>query len=399
MGKSVKKPQTNQIDQIDKIEKSLSRSVASSEAAKARTKAKAKAKTKKTPKVHTRTRHPALVAGLISFVISAVAFFLYNRYVGSIFDYLKSISKDGKPESSETTDEEPKEEKPNFGDTPITVLISGSDSRVSVSDPNARSDVNIFAVVNPTTNKILLLSIPRDYYVQLHGTTGLRDKLTHAGIYGIDMSRSTIEDLLNTKVDYTVKVGFDALETIVDAIGGIDIYSDQDLTAHTNKSCSFTTGTQHVGGACALAFSRERYAYVTGDRHRGENQQQVISKIIEKVTSPAYLLKLPEILRAADGLFETSFTYDEILDILKYQLLSGTNWQTESLALDGTGSMQPTYSIPSQSLYVMIPNDASVASAQAKITESLKTKAQLEEEERARREAEEAAKAQQEVDE
>ncbi|MBR2695671.1 LCP family protein [Candidatus Saccharibacteria bacterium] len=399
MGKRVAK---SEIDQIDKIEKSLTRSVNRRESAKVRMKNRNKAtasKPQNTSKEHRRTRHPVFVAASISAAVATCLFLLYKYYVGSTFDFLKSISKDKGTETSETATDAPKEEKPNFGDKPIVIYISGSDSRGSVSDQNARSDVNIVAIVNPTTGKILLVSIPRDYYVQLHGTAGLRDKLTHAGIYGVDMSRQTIEDLLNIKVDYTVKVGFDALKTIVDAIGGIDIYSDQDLTPHTDKTCHFIVGTQHVNGTCALAFSRERYAYATGDRHRGENQQQVISKIIEKVTSPAYLLKFPEILRAADGLFETSFTYSEILDMLKFQLLSGPNWQTESISLSGTGSMRPTYSIPSQSLYVMIPDDASIVSAKEKIAQSLKTAEQLkaEAEEKARQEAE--AKAQQEVDE
>ncbi len=400
MGKKLAK---SNIDQIDKIEKSLSRSVASQEAAKARAKAKAKAKNskpKKEPKEHRRTRHPIVISLFISAAVTTFLVLLGNYYLGSTFDFLKSISKDKGEETSQTNPDEPKEEKPNFGTKPITVLISGSDSRTSVHDTSARSDVNILAIVNPTTGKILLVSIPRDYYVQLHGTVGLRDKLTHAGIYGIDMSRQTIEDLLDVKTDYTVKVGFDALKTIVDAIGGIDITSDQDLTPHTNKACHITLGTQHVNGTCALAFSRERYAYATGDRHRGENQQQVISKIVEKVTSPAYLLKFPEILRAADGLFETSFTYSEILDMLKFQLLSGPNWQTESVSLDGTGSMQQTYSMPGQNLYVMIPNEASVASAKAKITHHLKTADQLkaEEEERLRKEEEEKARQAQEAE-
>ncbi len=399
MGKRVNK---TKIDQIDKIEKSLSRSVASRESAKSRAKNRNKFKAGKpqtAQKEHRRTRHPIFIAVFLSAAVTTLVALLANYYLGSTFDFLKNISKDKDTETSETTTTEPEEEKPNFGDQSIIVYISGSDSRSSVSDPNARSDVNILAVVNPTTGKILLVSIPRDYYVQLHGTTGLRDKLTHAGIYGIDMSRQTLEDLLDIKVDYTVKVGFDALETIVDAIGGIDITSDQDLIPRTNKACHIILGTQHVNGTCALAFSRERYAYATGDRHRGENQQQVISKIIEKVISPAYLLKFPEILRAADGLFETSFAYSEILDILKFQLLSGPNWKIESISLDGTGSMQPTYSIPGQSLYVMIPNDASVASAKEKITQSLKTADQLKAEAEEKARQEEEAKAQQEVDE
>lgn len=383
-----KKLVKSDIDQIDKIEKSLSRSVASQEAARER----ARTRHKRMPREYAATKHPVLISLIFTVILTAIPVFLYYRYVDSLESYLRSISK--KEETSEEQTEEETKEKLSFGDKSVVFYISGSDSRVSVHDANARSDVNIIAVVNPTTSKILLVSIPRDSYVQLHGTTGLRDKLTHAGIYGIEMSKTTIEDFLDVKIDRTIKVGFDALETIVDAIGGIDIYSDQELTTLHNK-CHFVVGTQHVNGACALGFSRERYAYINGDRHRGQNQQQVISKIIEKVTTPAYLLKLPEILRAADGLFETSLTYQEILDVIKFQLWNSPSWTTESISIDGAGSMQQTYSMPGQNLYVMLPNEASVATAKEKITHYLKTADELKAEEEERLRQEEAEKARQ----
>lgn len=380
MGRKLAKSKKDSIDEIEII---LDR-----ETKKIETRKTKPAKPAKTPKEHKPTKHPLVIAVIVTFFLAAVPTFMFFRYYNAITDFIKGVAK--KEETSEEQPAEKEEEKINFGTTPIVVYISGSDSRTSVHDETARSDVNIIAVVNPTTSKILLVNIPRDYYVQLHDTTGLRDKLTHAGIYGVDMSRQTLEDLLDVKVDKTVKVGFDALETIVDALGGIDIYSDQDLNLKSGK-CKFVGGTtQHVDGACALAFSRERHSYTTGDRHRGENQQQVISKILAKATTPAYILKLPEILRAADGLFETTFTYNEILDMIKFQIFSRPNWHVESISLDGTGSMQPTYSIPSQDLYVMIPNEDTVATAQEKITYYLKTAEQLkaEEEEKARLEAE-----------
>lgn len=313
---------------------------------------------------------------IITLLIVAIPVFLFLRYYTAFDGFIKKIAKP--EETSEQKEEEEEEEKIEFAKTPILVYISGSDSRVGVSDKNARSDVNIIAAVNPTTSKILLVSIPRDYYVQLHETSGLKDKLTHAGIYGIDMSKQTIEDLMDIKINDTIKVGFDALQTIVDAIDGIDIYSDQNLYLR-NGECTFTGGvTQHINGICALAFSRERKSYATGDRHRGENQQQVISKILAKITTPAYILKMPEILAAADGLFETSFSHQEILDMVKFQVFSNPNWETESISLDGTGGYAQTYSAPGQNLYVMFPDEASITTAKEKITQYLKTTEQLE---------------------
>ncbi|MBR3319641.1 LCP family protein [Candidatus Saccharibacteria bacterium] len=255
---------------------------------------------------------------------------------------------------------------------PFIIYVSGSDSRGAISQ-TARSDVNIVVAVNPKTNKILLVSIPRDYYVQLHGTTGTLDKLTHAGVYGIEMSKNTIEDLLGIKINYTVKVGFQAVKQIVDAIDGIDIDSDQALSirGEDGTMCNIQQGKNHLNGACALRYSRERHSYTTGDRHRGQNQQQVLTKIIQKITDLHYATRWPQILEAAKGTFETSLTYDEITNFARLELATLKKWSIESIQLDGTGSSQPTYSMGSRPLYVMIPNQATVDNAKAKITETL----------------------------
>ena len=257
---------------------------------------------------------------------------------------------------------------------PFVIYISGSDSRTGIKT-TARSDVNIVAVVNPFKGKILLVSIPRDTYVQLHGTTGIRDKLTHAGVYGINMSKTTIEDFLGVSIDYTVKVSFDTVVKVVDQIDGIEIDSDQAMTlgSEDGTKCSYVVGKQQVNGKCALRFARERKSYTTGDRHRGENQMQVISAILAKLSSSRnYLLRIPTILDIAADSFETSFTRDEISSFIKMQLGSGINWKVESISVTGTGSMQGTYSMgASRPLYVMLADPASVSKATAKINEYL----------------------------
>ena len=259
---------------------------------------------------------------------------------------------------------------------PFLVYISGSDSRSGIK-ATARSDVNILAAVNPQTGKILLVSIPRDAYVQLHGTTGLKDKLTHAGLYGIEMSKTTIEDLLGVDIDYTIKVGFDAVVRIVNELDGIEINSDVAMTlgALNGKKCTFVEGKQWVDGDCALRFARERKTYGTGDIHRGENQQQVITAIIAKMSSSKdYFLRLPEVLDAAADLFETSLSRDEIASIIRMQLANQTKWQTESMTVKGVADMQPTYSMGANlPLYVMYPNEESLMEAREKIAGYLKS--------------------------
>lgn len=257
---------------------------------------------------------------------------------------------------------------------PFIAYISGSDSREGIK-ATARSDVNILAVVNPKETKMLLVSIPRDTYVQLHDTTGIRDKLTHAGVYGIEMSKTTIEDFLGIDIDYTIKVSFETVVKVVDELDGIDIESDTELSLNTGnkKVCHFKVGTQHVDGDCALRFARERKSYETGDRHRGENQQQVITGIINRLSgSRNYLLKLPTILDIAADSFETSLSREEITDFIRLQLQEQPKWQVRSISINGTGTMLPTYSMGSNlPLYVMIPDEATVTEAKTQINNYL----------------------------
>ena len=257
---------------------------------------------------------------------------------------------------------------------PFIIYISGSDSRNGIK-ATARSDVNIVAVVNIEKGKILLVSIPRDTYVQLHDTTGLKDKLTHAGIYGIDMSKTTIEDFLGIIIDYTLKVSFETVVKVVDEVDGIEITSEKEMHLRSEKGekCDYVVGKQLVNGACALRFARERKSYETGDRHRGENQQQVITSIIGKLSnSKDYVLKLPTILDIASDSFETTLKRDDIMSFIRMQLGNSINWKVESISVDGTGTYEPTYSMGSnRPLYVMIPNPTSVQNAQNKINEYL----------------------------
>ena len=251
----------------------------------------------------------------------------------------------------------------------FSIYISGIDVKGSISSVS-RSDVNMIMTVNPKTNKILLTSIPRDYYVQLHGTTGYKDKLTHAGLYGINMSIQTIEDLLNMNINYYIRVNFTTLIDVVDAIGGITIYSDKAFTAYTDRSCSFKVGNNTVDGKCALAFSRERYAYQEGDRHRVKNQQTVLIAMIHKLTSSKTLLtKYNQILNTLSDSFETNISSNRIYSLINKQLDSMPNWNIETFSLDGSNSFNYTYSYSASKLYVMEPDTSTIEQAKIKIKE------------------------------
>ncbi len=256
---------------------------------------------------------------------------------------------------------------------PFVVYISGIDTYGTISSV-ARSDVNMIAAVNPTTKQVLLINTPRDYYVQLHGTTGYRDKLTHAGIYGIDMSVKTLEDLYDTDINYYVRVNFTSLIKVIDALGGVDVYSKYSFTSKIGKY-TFTEGYNHLDGKKALGFARERYSFSEGDRMRGQNQQAVIDAMIKKVCSSSTILtKFDSILDSLEGAFQTNMDYTKIIELVRMQISDGSDWNITSISVDGLGSSERTYSMGKTRLYVMIPYAGSVNKAASMIDEVLEGK-------------------------
>lgn len=255
----------------------------------------------------------------------------------------------------------------------FNIYISGIDTYGPISTVS-RSDVNIIATINIKDGKILLTNTPRDYYVQLHGTTGSKDKLTHAGVYGIDMSMQTLEDLYDTELNYYVRVNFNTLITLVDEIGGIDIYSDLAFTPWTNRSVYIKYGWNHLDGKAALAFSRERMSYMEGDRHRGQNQQQVIEAIIKKVTESNDINMYMKLLDVLEKSMQTNMDKKLINGFVNLQVKNNYKWSVESIAVTGFDDGGYTYSYPGQYLYVMQPDYNSVEAAKSKIKEILSQK-------------------------
>ena len=249
----------------------------------------------------------------------------------------------------------------------FNILISGIDTYGTITKVS-RSDVNILVSVNPSTNKILLTSIPRDYYVLLPDF-GEYDKLTHAGIYGIETSVRTIEKLLDTKINYYVKVNFTSLIDIVDALGGITIESRYDFTS--KDGYHFNKGANTLNGEEALSFARERSAFAEGDRVRGQNQEIILEALIKKSMSANIITNYVELLDALDDKFLTNITDDEITDFIKMQISDMKSWKIDAISLDGENAYDYTYSYKSQKLYVMKPYEESIINAKEKINSTL----------------------------
>lgn len=241
---------------------------------------------------------------------------------------------------------------------PFVVYISGSDTR-SDKLATSRSDVNLLAVVNPETKQVLLLNTPRDYYVQTSVSGGAKDKLTHAGIYGVQCSMDTLSMLYDTPVDYYMQINFTGFETMIDAIDGVDVDVDQVVT--TDDGYSFSEGINTMNGKEALSYVRERHHFADGDNARGRHQMAVISAIIQKASSGTTILKhYGDIMDSMEGMFVMDLSQDDLGNLVKMQLSDGSSWNVKSYAVTGENSSNYTYSAPGQQLYVMEPNQDTV---------------------------------------
>jgi len=254
---------------------------------------------------------------------------------------------------------------------PFSVFVTGIDTYGKLSSVS-RSDVNMVITVNPLTHKILLTSIPRDYYVQIHGTSGLKDKLTHAGLKGVDTSIQTIEDLLKTDINYYVKINFTSLVQIIDAIGGVDVDNPFEFTADYVEDTGavyyvYKKGVNHLDGRQALAYVRERYGLREGDVARARHQQQVIKGMIDKLMSPVILTSYTKILGSIEGNFATNMSLSNLTGFIQKQLDENPSWTIDNMVLSGIDSSELTASMPELYSAVMLPDEESVNSAISKI--------------------------------
>ncbi len=257
----------------------------------------------------------------------------------------------------------------NVTEEPFNIYISGIDSYGKVTD-KGRSDVNILLSVNPKTHKVLMINIPRDYYVKLSGGINQMDKLTHAGIYGVDVSVGTIENLLDIEINYYVKVNYNAVIRLVDALGGVDVYSEYNFSS-ADYHYKIVKGYNHVDGKMALDFVRTRKAFVEADRVRGENQQRMIEAIMKKANSPKILVKYGDILEALDGTFTTNVSTEKIMSLVNMQLDKMPTWETKSISLNGTDGSGITYSVPGMELYIMNPDEETINEAKEEIDQMM----------------------------
>lgn len=245
---------------------------------------------------------------------------------------------------------------------PFSVYISGIDTYGEVTE-TSRSDVNIIAVVNPVSHQILLITTPRDYHIPIPDISeGMPDKLTHAGIYGIDASMATLGELYETDINYYVRLNFTSMIDIINILGGVDVYSEQAFVTSYEAGCEMEIqeGYNHLDGVQALAFCRERYNLENGDLQRGKNQQAMITAMLKKVLSPTMLLKANSIMNQVSKDVETNISQGQLNSLVKMQLSSNPSWTIQSVAAEGEMSMGYCYSSGDELLSIIEPSYESV---------------------------------------
>lgn len=252
------------------------------------------------------------------------------------------------------------EEEPQ-GIEPFAVYISGIDSHGPVNLRSC-SDVNILMVANPQTRQILLVSTPRDYYIPLTVTHGIPDKLTHGGIYGVQVSKDTLGKLYGVNIDHYFRINFTGFLQVIDVLGGVTVYSEHEFYAHTTPRYHFIKGDNEMNAKMALAFCRERKAFPLGDRQRGKNQMALIKGVINKMTSAAMLKNYADVLEVVENSVDTNVPLELVRDLVSDQLQNGGTWNVVTYSVDGTGDTQIPYSL-SIPVYVMQPDYETVERA------------------------------------
>lgn len=264
------------------------------------------------------------------------------------------LSEENNAEPEETNALNPKE----LDD--FIIYFSGIDVWGGVDDVS-RSDVNIIAVVNPDTRHIQLVTTPRDFYIETSYSNGQKDKLTHAGMYGVENSMKTLEMLYGINIDYYLRMNFTGFEKIIDTVGGVDVYSECDFTVDPIKH--YTQGYNHLTGLEALAFVRERKSFEDGDFQRARNQMALIKGMVKKVCAPEFLMNYSNIKKELTDMYRTNVPDDMMADLIFNQLADNTEWTVDTYSVVGFHSNNNSFTYPDDYTYVMEPDYDSVNEA------------------------------------
>ena len=231
------------------------------------------------------------------------------------------------------------------------VFFSGIDNRGPLI-PASNTDANIIITVNTDTKQILLVHIPRDYYMEF--PDGTKDKLTNNGLNGIDAVVWSVNNFFGTDIQYYLRFYFQGFIDFIDAMGGIDVESEYTFSA---GGYHYEKGMNHLNGSQALAFARERKSFKVGDRQRGRDQMLLIKAAVKAFSSGPVLQNYAAFLEMTRNCLETNVPYTYITRMLQAQLDTGTEWNVVMTSVNGTDSSNGA-------AYVMEPDMETVEKAQ-----------------------------------
>ena len=246
---------------------------------------------------------------------------------------------------------------------PISVLLMGVDER---TNDKGRSDTLIDMTLNPKTNTMQMVSIPRDTRTTIAGR-GSVDKINAAYAYGgTSMAVKTVENFTNTSVDYYVKINMQGLTDLVDAVGGVTI--NNDYMAFKEGTYTFNKGELNLDGKKALAYVRMRHQDPRGDFGRNERQRQVIMALVNKAASFSSFSHYSKIMNAIQDNFKTNMSFDD----MKYVASNyrDTRKNLKSYEVKGQGSMIYSKAYDKK-IYYLIVSDAEKQKVHDMITQQL----------------------------
>lgn len=305
-----------------------------------------------------KKRRRIITSFLLLFLIAAggIGYYMYTS-----FSSLSNIYSGFKRDKSELRTEEVEITK-----KPFSVLIMGIEDYAS-GGQSGRTDSLIFATVNPKTQQVTMMSIPRDTRVVIAGRDN-KDKINAAHAYGGEkMTIETVETFLQVPVDHYVKLDFQGFKQIVDAVNGVTVDVPFDFTERSDenyyKEIQFTEGPQHLDGEEALAYVRMRKQDPMGDFGRAERQRQVLTAVVEKITSPSSVLKINDIAKVVGEYVKTDIPASD--GIALYQKFASFETSAiQTLAIEGEDSRI-------NGIYYFIPTEESMNSVHDTLMEQL----------------------------
>lgn len=323
-------------------------------------------------KINSKSRFKVFL-GIIFFILCAFNIFIpytLNKSISSLeaIQDDNNSSKENSILDSSDKSEKNSDSKIN-NNAGFLLYFSGIDSYGQI-DKISRTDADILMAIRPKDKKILMVSIPRDTYVPIAGKgNNQKDKLTHSGIYGINSTVQTINNLFGVNIDYYVRVNFTSVEKIVDLLGGIDVENDHNFKVRDKV---FEKGTIHLNGKETLDFARERHSFKDGDIQRGKNQQKVLKALIKKGSNPSIILNMNEYLQIFEEYVRTDMPREDILKLVNMEISNPGSWNIENISLKGQGKMGlKSYAMPGSNLYMYLPDEGSIREISDQIKELL----------------------------